>query len=328
MKRLITTDDFIDTYSKIKQRGNYFFFSKFTFNSQKRTKSAFDKTAHISSNWWIVPKIRKRWNTLTSGNPEKNYENYLIENYLQNKSNLKLLSLGAGSCSHEIELAKNTTIFEEIVCLDIADNLLEQASKKAQKKNLTNLKFITQSIYDFKFNENDFDIVLFHSSLHHFKDVEQLLQTKITKTLKPSGLLIINEFVGANRLQFPKNQIKAVNNALQVIPKKYKIRFKNKWIKNKFSGPGYIRMVMADPSECVDSKNIIPAIHKHFKILDEKPLGGNILMNALRDIAHHFIETNPEKEEILNKLFMLEDEYLKNNSSDFVFGIYQNIKTN
>jgi hypothetical protein len=46
-------------------------------------------------------------------------------------------------------------------------------------------------------------------------------------------------------------------------------------------------------------------------------------MNVLKDISHHFVETNNEKEEILIKLFEFEDQYLKSNDSDFIFGIYQ-----
>jgi hypothetical protein len=46
-------------------------------------------------------------------------------------------------------------------------------------------------------------------------------------------------------------------------------------------------------------------------------------MHVLKDISHHFTELNSEKNQILNSLFKFEDEYLKDESSDFVFGIYQ-----
>ena len=58
----------------------------------------------------------------------------------------------------------------------------------------------------------------------------------------------------------------------------------------------------------------------------EKQLGGNILMNTLKDIAHHFLDLNEQKQAILTKLFQFEDEYLKTHASDFIFGIYK--KTN
>jgi len=83
-------------------------------------------------------------------------------------------------------------------------------------------------------------------------------------------------------------------------------------------------MIMADPSECVDSSSIMPSIHKHYKVVLEKPYGGNLLMSALRDISHHFFNLDKEKKEVLEKVFLFEDNYLLSNSSDFVFGIYQN----
>ena len=67
----------------------------------------------------------------------------------------------------------------------------------------------------------------------------------------------------------------------------------------------------------------MPSLHNYFNPLIEKYYGGNILMNVLKDISHHFVETNKEKEKILNNLFEFEDDYLKSNKSDFVFGVYQ-----
>ena len=46
-------------------------------------------------------------------------------------------------------------------------------------------------------------------------------------------------------------------------------------------------------------------------------------MTVLKDISHHFLELNDEKSLILNKLFDFEDIYLKNHSSDFIFGVYK-----
>lgn len=324
--KLITLDDFIDTYFKAVQRGSRFFFSKFTFNKEGRTKSAFDNTSFISSNFWSIPAVVERWNLLISGDKNVNYINFITDDFLRDKTNLRLLSLGSGICNPEIELAKKNTIFKEVVCVDIADNLLQIAAEKAAKNKVTNIKFIAKNIDDFQFNENDFDVIFFKSSLHHFNKIEALLSGSIQKVLKPDGLLIINEFVGATRHQFSNTQITAINKALKSIPKKFRTRFKSSFHKNKYRGVGVLRMIMADPSECVDSESIIPAIHKHYKTLIEKPYGNNLLMSALRDISHHFFELDAEKEQVLNHLFTLEDAYLKENQSDFVFGIYQNKK--
>ncbi|WP_334055983.1 methyltransferase domain-containing protein [Polaribacter sp. P097] len=324
--RLITLDDFIDTYFKIVQRGSTFILSKFTFNQEKRTKSAFDNTSFISSYFWNIPKVQKRWNTLISGDENKNYIDYILEDLLKDKKGLKLLSIGSGISNREIELAENRTIFKEVVCVDIADNLLNFAKEDAAKKGLTNIKFIAQNIYEFDFKESEYDIVFFKSSLHHFNEIDKFLTTKIRTTLKKEGLLIINEFVGATRHQFSKKQISEINKAIKMIPKKYRIRFKSKFHKNKYRGVGTLRMIIADPSECVDSSSIMPSIHKNFSTITEKPYGGNLLLSALRDISHHFYELNDEKEKVLNELFQLEDNFLKNHASDYVFGVYKNKK--
>lgn len=324
MKRYITFDDIIDTYSRLNQRGSQFLLSKLTLNQKERTKSAFDPTAIHSSNWWMIPMVKKRWNQKINGKSDQNYRQFMMQDIFSTEKDLKLLSLGSGACGHELELAAYSH-FSEITCVDLAQNRLDEAKEEAKKKQLSNLKFICTDIDKFEFLNEYYDIVLFNSSLHHFENVDQLLSKKIKPCLKKEGHLVINEFVGASRLQFPKNQIHAIREAINIIDKPYRKRFKTNWSKNTFYGSGIIRMILADPSECIDSSSIIPALHKHFNVKIEKELGGNILMNVLKDIAHHFIHPNERQREILNELFKYEDEYLKNNSSDFVFGIYQKV---
>lgn len=321
-KRWLTLDDFIDVYTKARQRGAGFIFSKINTKASARTKSAFSNSFGKSANWWIIPKIVARWNTLISGNPNQSYEAFVMEEVLHEKKGLSLLSLGSGLATHEITFAQYSN-FSRVVCLDIAENRLAQAQKNSEALGLTNMEFLCESIYNYNFEEAQFDVVLFNASLHHFKAVEQLLSEKIKPVIKKGGFLIINEYVGPNRLQFPKHQLKAINEAIALIPSKYRARYQMKLKKNAFRGSGYIRMFLADPSECVDSQHILPSIYKHFDTVIEKPYGGNILMNALKDIAHHFITLDDEKEQVLEALFQFEDEYLSQYPSDFVFGVYQ-----
>lgn len=320
--KLITIDDFIDLYSKSKQRGLDYLISKLTFSRLSRTKSAFNQNKIIHSNWWIIPMVRKRWNYLVSGNENTIYEEFLIKEVLSNDKEIRMLSIGSGACSHELILAKNPQ-FKEIVCVDLAQNRLNEAKKIADNNGLKNIQFECANIYDYLKKGIKYDVIFFHQSLHHFDSISEFISNSICNSLSPSGKLIINEFVGSTRLQFPKNQITAINDGLKIIPKPYRKRFKTKLYKNKFYGSGILRMIQADPSECIDSKNIMPSIYKHFDTIVEKPYGGNILMNVLKDISHHFVEIDENKEGVLKELFEFEDNYLKSNSSDFIFGVYQ-----
>lgn len=322
MKRWITADDFTDLFVKVRQRGAKFFLSKANPNPLKRTQSAFNESAIHSANWWIVPAVRKRWNKLISGHEDINYKQKLMRDYLVDKENLSLLSLGSGSCSHELELAAYPQ-FSDILCMDIAQNRLDRAAKIATEKNLNNIAFTCKDIHKSDLGKEKWDIVLFNASLHHFYGVRELLETKIKPALKPGGFLIINEYVGPDRLQYPKPQIKAINQTLQLIPTDKRIRFKTSLRKDRYYGSGWFRMILADPSECVNSSDILPSIHSLFKVIEERPYGGNILMPALKDIAHHFQQEDEKSSKLLNKLFEFEDEFLKNYPSDFVFGIYR-----
>ncbi len=183
------------------------------------------------------------------------------------------------------------------------------------------MSVLTSIRYDFK--ENHYDIVLFNSSLHHFKNVRNLLQNKILPCLKDSGLLIINEYVGPTRLQFSRHQRREINRALNLMPAAYRKRYKTKLTKKRFYGSGIIKMILADPSECIDSASILPSLRTLFTPVIERPYGGNILMNVLKDISHHFTELDADKEKVLDELFSFEDQYLTENPSDYLFGIYE-----
>lgn len=320
--RILTIEDLKDIYIKFHQRGLPFLLSKLSFNSYKRTQSAFNEKEIQTSNFWIIPEVRKRWNKLITGDENTTYEEYLTNSFFKDKSNIKILALGTGVCSHEIRLAElNPHI--EIHCYDFSDELLNKAKNISDQKNLNNIYYFAENVLTYSFKPEEYDIVFFHASLHHFDNIPQFLNDVVIKSLKPDGYIIINEFVGNNRLQYSKIQLQYINKALLEIPKKFRKIFKTEIYKNKYYGSGVIRMIVADPSECVDSKSIIPAIHQKFDIIDEKSYGNNILQSAFKDIAHHFVDVDTEKKIILENVFALEDELLRNHPSDFVFGIYK-----
>ncbi len=322
MKRYLTTDDILDIYIKAKQRGVDFVLSKFNLSGIARTKSAFSESKESSANWWSIPYVRERWNKMITGNPTVDYVQFLTTDLLANQKNIRLLSIGSGESYREMELAQHPH-FSEITCLDLTPNRMEKAAKTAASRGITNMQFICANVYTHDFGSRQYDYVFFNASLHHFENINSFLKEVITPLIHPKGGLIINEYVGATRLQFSKKQLQHINKGIQLIPKKYRQRFKTKLTKNSYSGSGVMRMVLADPSECVDSESIMPSIQRYFTPEYERAYGGNLLANILKDIAHHFYELDQEKKQLLDALFAMEDDYLKTNPSDFVFGLYR-----
>ena len=93
---LINKGDILESYTKAKQRGINYFFSKVNINPRKRTQSTFNTTKSDGSNWWIIPAVKHRENEKLAGDPQKTFDIYLAENYLVNKHDLKLLSVACG----------------------------------------------------------------------------------------------------------------------------------------------------------------------------------------------------------------------------------------
>lgn len=326
----INTGDFADLYIKLRQRGASYLRSKFSFSARNRTKSTFDVSGITLAHWWIIPQVRARWNFLITGNAETDYETYFVNKYLAGKKDLRMLSIGCGSGSHEFRFATFEN-FVQIKGIDITSGLIRDASHRAGKMELWHkLVFEIADVYQYDFSKSKYDVILFHSSLHHFKKIDRLLE-RVKTGLADDGILLVNEYTGANRFQYPEHQMRAINAAIRTIPVSHRKIFNTSIIKNQFHKPGTMRMIVSDPSEAIESSRIPELLHVQFKTLEEKPYGGNLVMPVLKDISHHFLAdaaspVGKTAETVLQKLFSLEDEFLKaGNKSDYLFGVYQTI---
>ena len=321
-KTYISFGDFIDLFYKVKQKGFNELLSKFHLSNQARTVSKWNAITS-ASDFWIIPEIRNRWNEKCTGDPDLEYEDYVVSKFFSESIGLRMLSVGCGTGSRERKFGKYLN-FDLIEGIEMAAKQIDEARKYASDLNLNNIKYIVGDFVTHKFEPDSYDVVLFNSSLHHFKDIHNLLHTKVLPLLKKGGFLVIFEYVGPGRLQWTDLQLEFANKLLKGLPSRYKIRFKSKSIKRRIYRPGLLRMLLVDPSEAIDSDSIIPSIHEFFKIIEEKKIGWDISHLLFKDIAHNFLNKDKETKLLLSYLFEKEDEYLlMTGRSDAVFGIYQ-----
>jgi SAM-dependent methyltransferase len=197
------------------------------------------------------------------------------------------------------------------------------ARQKANAEQIKNINFIIGDAFDYPLKERCYDLVLCQSFLHHCRDLRGLLE-KLRISLKPDGLLVLNDYVGPKRFQWRKNQLMLVNRILNQIPFSYKIRTHSNTIKSKVYSPGILRMLLSDPSEAIESHKIITAIREYFRVIEEKRIGGNILHLLFKDIAHNFLGQDEKTRTLIQRIFELEDDFLRSgNESDFIFGVYK-----
>jgi len=324
LKNYLNRGDFLDLLLKLYEKGIGNVLAKLHFDDHKRTRAAFNKD-QSSSNWWIIPQVKERWNQLITGFESTDYEQYLCANILADKKNLRMLSIGCGVGNHEINFAQCESI-GYVLGVDLAENLIHKANSKVSQLGLPNCEFRSLNVLETNFTSefaSKFDVVLFHSSLHHFDKIENFLNNIIKPLLSDDGMLILNEFVGPTRLQWTGEQIDECNRLLKTLPKSYRKTKLPFYHKSRVNRPGLVRMKMADPSEAIDSGSIYPTLHKSFETLIERPFGGNILHLLLKDIAHNFTDNSEETQNLLVELFAAEDKFIESRPSDFLVGVYR-----
>lgn len=323
MKTIISAGDLIDIYYKFKNSGQSKILSRiFSPLTKSRTARAWNTAlTERQAYWWSIPAVQKRWNFLISGNSNTNYAEYVVKNYLGGKFNLKMLSPGCGTGNKELKFAVFSCFFS-IEAFDVSPDRIEIAKRILSGTGYKNINYFVSDAAGFDYGINKYDVIVFDSFLHHIKNQDRLLE-KIRDSLNPGGLLVINEYVGPHRFQFPGEQIKTANEILRTIPSEMRKRWQSDKIKSRIYKPGLLRMFISDPSEAVNSENILSEVRKRFNILEEKPYGGNLLQLVLKDISHNFIKENEKTSGILERLFSIEDDYLKaGHKSDFVFAVY------
>jgi SAM-dependent methyltransferase len=243
----------------------------------------------------------------------------VLDKYFRGGRKIRILSPGCGVGVKEFQFAGHPCV-ERIDGFDIADVRIAEANRRAKAMGISNARFSVGNIYDLKVEER-YDLIVFDSCLHHFDNLDVLMD-KIISYLKPDGLLVIAEFTGPTRYQFTRRHVEKCNEALKLIPESHRTFLRSALRKRRIWAPGWIRMYLSDPSEGIRSGEILPTLHRKFEVLEEKKAGGDLLAPLLKGIVHHYME-NDASNPILDRLFAFERNYLDGQpTGNYTFGVY------
>lgn len=97
-----------------------------------------------------------------------------------------LLDFGCGSGAITNKLAK---VVKAIDAIDISSGMLEFAKKQAEENSIDNINYMQATIFDERFKENTFDVILAFNVLHYIEELPSLME-RINVLLKPNGIFI------------------------------------------------------------------------------------------------------------------------------------------
>lgn len=244
---------------------------------------------------------------LQTGEPETNWLVGLSRR-LGLRRDGRWLSLGCGAAGTEL-LAAKAGLFGSMLALDASPPALEEARRAAAAQGVASIRFELADLDRITLPRGEFDVALMCMSLHHVRELEATLEA-VRQSLKPGGWLLLNEYVGPSRFQFPDRQLSLVAEALALLPERLRIDATTGKPKDR-----YVRLPVAhwerwDPSEAVRSAEILAVLARSFEVVERKDYGGSLLALALEHVVHNFDGASAEDLAALERLFETERRLL------------------
>ena len=261
-----------------------------------------------ATEWPDLPVVSEKIQQLITGGKPDLYQNPLLYALRRwgNKlpaAGLKLLFMGK---TRQLPWFYSIPEISEIVVVDPED--MEEIEKAAsQDKRI--------SIYQTDWKAPDFPAGLFHLAffwdyLANQVNLEKLFNN-LGQKLAIGGLVILKEYVGPERYQFTGEQLGVANALLALFPENNRRDIAGILLKEQI--PPDLGWLLANyPSLAVRSSDIIGLVRKNFNIHEEEELGGTVISPLLMGIMHCFINADAKSRRLLETVWKLERELLKN----------------
>ncbi len=208
-------------------------------------------------NWWTSSTLRDHIDRQISASEQTGVPGLLSE--VAGGRKLKHgLSIGAGNGAKERKLLKYDLV-EHFTLYELAETRATEAYRAAASEGLSNrIKVRVENAFDVV-AVDQYDLVYWDHSLHHMMDVDAAVNWSV-RALKPGGILLINDYIGATRLQFSRAEINRarqflVENSGKIDSTPEQLRFRTPLTR--------LRQFLRDPSEAPQSDLIEAAVQRH-----------------------------------------------------------------
>jgi SAM-dependent methyltransferase len=261
---------------------------------------------------------------LVSGTADTGWLSYVARQHFPKPVGLAL-SLGCGGGGLERH-GFDLKIAREFHGLDVAQDAIAMAQELARHPRKRRIRYEVADLNTLVLPENRFNTVFASQSVHHITALEHYLD-QVRRTLKPGGLFIFNEFVGATQFQWPDAQLAHANAMLARIPERYRDSIRGHGLKTHIERPTLELMNQIDPTEAIRSADILAEVDARFELVEARDFGGTLLQLVLEDIVGNFRDT-PEDIAVLQSLFDEEQALLASGAlrSDFTLRVMRNAK--
>jgi SAM-dependent methyltransferase len=246
--------------------------------------------------WGSQPLVRRAINRRVTGDPNRWPMEWFAQKYVPAPLP-RGLSVGCGTGLLERDVFIKG-VCERVEGVDFSPEAIAEAQRGAEEAGLARrLDYRVEDINAIRLPRERYDIVFFHGSLHHVRNVEGVLEA-VRASLAPGGLLFLDEYMGPSRSEWNDAEWGFARSAFDALPEELKNR-------DELAIP----LPMDDPSESIRSSAILPTVRRLFEVLEDRPYGGNVLwfIFPCLDVAR----LREDKTGALSRLIALEDHLLE-----------------
>ena len=176
------------------------------------------------------------------------------------------LACGSGRAERNALASGICTSFHGV---DVAEGAVEEARKIAHKEKL-DITYTVDDLNSIELEPNSYDVVITQNCLHHVLQLEHLAE-QIHRTLRPGGVLWIQDYVGETQLQYGDKRLEIANTVLQLLPEKLRTNRATSNVQKSVKRP---EIDSISPFEAIRSAEIMPVFLKRFDILEKRETGG------------------------------------------------------
>ncbi|HEX7253011.1 MAG TPA: class I SAM-dependent methyltransferase [Thermoanaerobaculia bacterium] len=270
--------------------------------------------------WTRSRVVREYLHEMASGDPRCDWVTWMTHRYAV-KPGLSVLVLGCGDGWLERVLAGSGRV-ERIIGVDFSPEAVARASENAARAGLSGK--VRHQVVDLERDalpSGPYDLVFAHDVIHHLRELDRFFD-RVAKELAPGGVLLFCEYVGPDRFQYDRKRREIIDEFLRALPEKYRRLPRTGGLATEGvrTDPG--ELARRDPSEAVRSSEILPAVRRRMRVLEEIPYGGSILNPLLHEIIVNFEDGNEADEAILRQLCAAEKILIRTGAipSDYVIG--------
>jgi len=231
----------------------------------ERARGFWEEHHHVAEDpdfWMAHPLGRAAINRRVSGDPNV-WPLDAFGAYVRRRFPLGL-SLGCGLGNLE-RAVRRMDLCAAIEGVDASEASLAEAREKASEEGLGGITYRRANLNSMALPRRRYDAVFFHQSLHHVRSVEKLLG-RVARALRPDGVLFLDEWTGPSRTEWTPDALARPRSLYVALPAD--------WRKTPALQPP---VQIYDPSECVRSSAILPAVRRLFDVAEERPYGGHLV---------------------------------------------------